>query len=178
VARVIGDFMSMQKILRSLLATRRIAGDMPATSVGRARPHAESGMTIVEVMIAMAVIAVGALSALSTLTGSSALDDELKERAVAVRAAMSKMESIAAYDYNNQITNLVNYWTATAQQTFSVEGLAAPVAQNGTALPHGSIAFNTADPNRIRVTVTVSWTTRQGQTKTLSLPRVFTEVIK
>src|SRR5262245_20830028 len=169
--------MSTQEFSCSPLATTRISGETPAASIARNRAHRESGMTIVEVMIAMAVIAVGALSALSTLTGSSALDDELKERAVAVRAAMSKMESIAAYDYNDQITNLVNYWSATAQKTFNVEGLAPPIGANGIAKPNGLIEFNTADPMRIRATVTVSWLTRQGQAKSISLPRVFTEVV-
>jgi Tfp pilus assembly protein PilV len=134
-------------------------------------------MTILEVMIAMTVIAVGALSAVSTLTRSSALDSDLRERGVALRAAMSKMESVVAYDYNNQITNLVNYWTQAANSTFTVEGLANPVAANGASQPHGAIAFDTTDPQRIRVTVTVNWQTRQGQARSFSLPRTLTEVV-
>ena len=68
----------------------------------------ESGMTLVEVMLAITVLAVGAFSALSTLTNAMALDEELKERATAMRAAMTKIESIVAYDYNDNINNLVN----------------------------------------------------------------------
>src|SRR5215203_474195 len=54
----------------------------------------QSGMTIVEVMLAMTVLAVGAFSALSTLTGAMALDEDLKERATAMRAAMFTVEGL------------------------------------------------------------------------------------
>lgn len=137
----------------------------------------QSGTTILEVMIGITVLAVGALAALSTLTSSSALDDDLKERSTAVRAAMSKMEAIAAYDYNDQITNLVNYWSLPANKDFQVDGIAPLPGAGGLPSPHGSISFNTADPDRIQVTVTVSWLTRHGNTRSFSLPRTMTEVV-
>src|SRR5207247_2178886 len=59
----------------------------------------EGGFTVVESMIAIGVLAVAAFSALATLNRSTALDETLRERSIALRAAMSKMESIAAYDY-------------------------------------------------------------------------------
>jgi hypothetical protein len=125
-------------------------------------------------MIAVAVLAVGAFSALSTLTGSSALDEELKERSIALRAAMTRMESIVAYDYDDDIDNLVNYWTQQPNAAFTVEGLGTP----GPNVPHGSVAINSADPLRIVVTVTVNWWARGGQAKTLSLQHVMTEVVE
>jgi prepilin-type N-terminal cleavage/methylation domain-containing protein len=133
----------------------------------------ESGMTLVEVMLAITVLAVGAFSALSTLTNAMALDEELKERGTAMRAAMTKIESIVAYDYNNNINNLVNYWSQTANKAFVVEGLKG---QNGAA-KQGSITFNTTDPARIRVNVTINWETRKGQNRALSLPITLTEVV-
>lgn len=133
----------------------------------------ESGMTLVEVMLAITVLAVGAFSALSTLTNAMALDEELKERATAMRAAMSKIESIAAYDYNNNINNLVNYWNQAANKDFVVEGLKG---QNGAAQP-GSITIDTTDPARIRIAVTIRWETRKGAQRVLSLPITLTEVV-
>jgi len=127
-------------------------------------------MTIVEVMLAMTEITIGALSAISTLTQSSSLDGDLKERSIALRAAMSKVELIAAYDYNDKISNLVNYWQQPANSTFTVEGLAPPIV-GGLTTPHGSITFDTTDPLRLGVTVTVEWRTRQGQARTFTLPR-------
>jgi Tfp pilus assembly protein PilV len=144
----------------------------PARALDRPR-KSEAGTSIVEVMIAITVIAVGALTALSTLTGASALDEDIKERSVALRAALSKMESIAAYDYSDQITNLTTHWTTSPNSTFAVEGLAA--AGGGAA--QGTIAFDTTDALRIRATVTVNWVTRNGAPRALSLPRTFTEVI-
>jgi prepilin-type N-terminal cleavage/methylation domain-containing protein len=138
----------------------------------------EGGMTIIETMIAMVVLSVGALSAISTLTKSTALDDDLKERSIALRAAMSKMESIVAYDYNDQIANLVAYWQLNANKDFTVDGLKPQTAPNGAVQPVGSIAFDNTDPQRIVATVTVNWVTRQGLARTLSLPRTVTEVVK
>jgi type II secretory pathway pseudopilin PulG len=130
-------------------------------------------MSLVEVMLALTVLTVGAFSALSTLTSAMALDEDLKERAIAMRAAMSKIESIVAYDYNNDINNLVNYWNQTANNSFEVEHLKA---QNGFP-QQGSITINTTDPDRIRLTVTIRWQTRQNQARSLSLPIILTEVV-
>jgi Tfp pilus assembly protein PilV len=130
-------------------------------------------MSLVEVMLALTVLTVGAFSALSTLTSAMALDEDLKERSIAMRAAMSKIESIVAYDYNNDINNLVNYWNLAANNSFEVEHLKA---QNG--LPQqGSITIDTTDPDRIRLTVTIRWQSRQNQARSLSLPIILTEVV-
>jgi Tfp pilus assembly protein PilV len=137
-------------------------------------PSAESGLTIVEALIAVAVLAVGAFSTLTTLTSSSALDENLKERSLALRAVMSRMESVMAYDYDDDIDNLVNFWTQPANSTFAVEGLAGP-AKN---VDGGSVAVNTADPERIVVTVRVDWTSRSGEAKSLAIQHVMTEVIE
>ena len=149
----------------------------PTSTLRRGAASAESGMTIVEVVLAMTVITIGALSAISTLSQSSALDGDLKERSIALRAAMSKVEVIAAYDYNNNINNLVTFWQQPANSTFTVEGLAAPLVA-GVPEPHGSIAIDTSIPFQIGITVTVNWRTRQGQARTLVLPRTLTEYIK
>src|SRR4029079_522921 len=136
-------------------------------------PAAESGMTLVEVMLALTVLAIGAFSALSTLTRAMALDDDLKERATALRAAMSKIESIVAYDYNNNINNLVNYWQQNANKDFTVEGLAPQ-----TGVPkQGGITWDTSDPARIVATVTIRWATRNGLARSLALRVTLTEVV-
>jgi type II secretory pathway pseudopilin PulG len=131
-------------------------------------------MSIVEALIAIAVLAVGAVSALTTMTGSRALDDEIRERSLAVRSAMTRMESVMGYDYDGDIDNLVNFWTQQPNAWFTVDGLAPP-AGGGQG---GAVAINTADPQRIVVTVTVNWTTRAGEARTLALQHVMTEVIE
>lgn len=161
-------------MLTSFSKRHRASLEVSALRRSGQRSHAaEGGFTLIETMIAITVLAVAAFSALTTLTGSSKLDETLRERSIALRAAMTKMESIQAYDYADHITNLTSYWSQVANSTFTVEGLRNP-AGNG---PHGSITFNTADPLRIKVTVTVSWRTRFGEARTVSLPATMTEIV-
>ena len=96
-------------MLTSFKKRRAAQASVPAGPFGRRGSHSradrDGGFTVVESMIAISVLAIAAFSALTTLTRSSSLDETLKERSVALRAAMSKMESIAAYDYADNITN-------------------------------------------------------------------------
>jgi len=142
------------------------------TRNAKASPSGEGGFTIVEAMIAIAVLAVAAFSALTTLTSSSALDEDLKGRSVALRAAITQMESVMAYDYSDDIGNLVTFFTQPANSTFNVDGLAAPAAG-----AQGAIVLDTTDPDRILVTVTVRWSTKTGAARALSLQHVMTEVV-
>jgi prepilin-type N-terminal cleavage/methylation domain-containing protein len=132
----------------------------------------EGGFTVVESMIAISVLAIAAFSALTTLNRSTLLDENLRERSIALRAAMTRMESIAAYDYQDHIVNLTNYWSQAANSTFTVDGLRPPAAGS-----QGTVTINNADPQRIVFTVTVSWRTRNGENRSLSLPQTFTEII-
>lgn len=126
----------------------------------------------------MTVVAVGVLSALTSLTSSVALDEELAQRSVALRAAVSRMEAVLAYDYATGPEELVAYWSDPARSTFDVDGLRRPASEDGGEPPPcGAVSFDATDPVRIGVTVTVSWRSRGGS-RSLSLPTTITAVVK
>jgi hypothetical protein len=104
------------------------------------------------------------------------VDEELRERAVAHRAAVSRMEEALGYDYQGNIQNLLTWIQQPANATFTVEGLAPPAASGGGPAPApGTVAIDASDPLRVRITVTVSWSGRRGQRR-LELPMTVTEV--
>lgn len=133
-------------------------------------------MTLVEVMIACVVITTGVLAALGTLATSTNLDAELAERSTALRAASTKMEAVLAYDYGTSIQNLATYWALPANATFTVDRLPASADDDGTTVPQGAVNVDATDPDRVAVTVTITWPARRG-TRTLSLPAFLTEVV-
>lgn len=145
-------------------------------------PAPEAGMTLLELVIAVGVLSVGALATLGTMTTSAEVDEEMRERSIALRAAVSRLESIVAYDYDDDIQNLVTWAQLPANSSFTVDGLAPPEAAGGgpvlVANPtHGTVTVDAADPDRIRFIVTVSWSGRRGQ-RTLSVPTTVTEVLQ
>jgi Tfp pilus assembly protein PilV len=148
----------------------------PRGSAGRRR-RGQRGISLVEVITACTVIVVGALAALGTLVSSVTLETELAQRAVALRAASTKMETILAYDYGDSISNLKTHWELQANQTFSIDGLPTNVTdKTGATAPQGSITLDVTDPERTSIVVTVTWTARNGQ-RTLTLPTILTEVV-
>ncbi len=139
----------------------------------------EAGMTLVEVTIAVAVLGIGALVSLSVMGSTAQVDEEMRERATALRAALTRVETVMAYDYGDDIQDLIDYWTQPANASFTVEGLAPPAAGvvdlPNEAPAHGSIAVDATDPQRILVTVSVAWSGRRGQ-RSLALPITLTEI--
>lgn len=131
-------------------------------------------MTLVEVSIAVIVLAIGAIAAIGAMTASSEVDEEMRERATALRAAVTRLEGVLGYDYNGDIQTLLNWVALPGNASFTVEGLTAPAP--GGATPHGTVAVDATDPERILVTVTVAWSGRRGQ-RQLALPMTLTEVI-
>ncbi len=151
--------------------TRRRRGLPPVTRPRRS----DAGVTLVEVTIAIMVLTVATTSALSTLVASTVIDKELKERSVALRAAVSKMETVLAYDYAGNIDNLVSYWAQSSKATFAVAELRPTIGQTGQPDPQGSVAIDATDHNRIVITVTIRWLGTRGA-RTFALPMVVTEV--
>ncbi len=137
--------------------------------------RAEAGITLVEAALALVVLTVATVSALGTLVASTSLDQELKERSIALRAAVSKMEAIVAYDYAGNIDSLINYWVQPSNATFTVAELRPQTDVGGTNLPQGVVTFDSTDHDRISVTVTIRWQGRRGP-RSLTLPMTLTEV--
>jgi len=138
---------------------------------------------MVEVTVAMIVVTLGALTALSCMVTTSEVDNELKERGIALRAAMSQMERILAYDYQGDVNNLVTWAATPSVASFTVDDLkpagsavAASAGALGSSVGQGTVAVDTTDPDRISVTVTVAWQGRRGSARTLTLPVTLSEL--
>jgi len=130
-------------------------------------------MTLIEVLVATALIGIGTLSALTTMVGSAALDEELRERSAAVRAATSRMSEVLAYDYGDDLDVFVAHWTGAAAATFDVDGL-EPLAGQPSC---GAVEVDDSDPERVIVTVAVRWRSRKGD-RSFEMPMVVTEIRK
>jgi hypothetical protein len=127
----------------------------------------------------MVLISIGALCTLSTMLTSSALDEELRERATALEAAAGVLEAIRCFDYGTDIQNLQNHWSDPANAVFEVPGLpprfAGSPGSGVTQLPQGAVQVDSSDPERIRFMVQVSWRARRGD-RSITLSSVHTEV--
>ncbi|MAG57969.1 MAG: hypothetical protein CMJ83_16920 [Planctomycetes bacterium] len=134
-------------------------------------------MTIIEVVVSLSIVTVGAMMALSCLVTTWATDGELRERAVALRAARSAIERVVAFDYDDDIQNLVAFYADPANNLFVIEDLVpAGIPDEGPAVGQGTITVDGTDPDRIVVTVAITWEGRRGPRR-LALPLTLTEVI-
>ena len=137
-------------------------------------------MALIESMLAMAVLSVAALAALGSMTQTSAYDDDVKERALALRAAQQALEEVTSYDWGTDFQNFIDHWSDESNTVFTVQGLEPPKAASttysaATADNPGKIVIDAADPTRIKIAVTIRWWSR-GENRILQLPFTFGEV--
>ncbi len=126
--------------------------------------QADHGLSLVETMVAMAVLAMASLGAVSSLLMTAGVDEALRERTIALRAATSRMESILAYDYGDDINNLVTHLAQPKETFFQVAGLSSPELTDlslaaqakvpaGETPQSGLVDVDATDPQRIRATI-------------------------
>ena len=140
----------------------------------------EAGFTLIEVVLALVVVSVGALVTFSTMTTTANVDEGLHERGIALRGILAAQERVLAWDYEGDIQQLVDHFSDPANATFEVEDLTPP--EGGMLAPGfpvegglGTIAWDASDSDRLVLTVTVAWQSRKGP-QSMSLPRIITEV--
>ena len=110
------------------------------------------GFTLLEVMIALAVIAVALFAALSMILQTASAKESMREQEIAKEAASAKLEEIKARTFA-QIYSTYN------GAAFTVAGLNAPT---GTGRGLGSVAIDSTNPNLYEITVTIRWKGTQG----------------
>jgi len=164
------------------------------------RHKGAAGMTLFEVMVSVAVLSIGALVAVASMTTTSQVDAAISDRAVALRAALAQMEKVKSFDYGSDFQDFIDHWTDPANATFTVDALAAPVAEfrdkplgttggtnytqsggtgsttYGSAPPQGQVVCDATDPNRVEIRIAVNWKGKAGN-ETLSIPMTFTGVV-
>lgn len=175
--------------MRSLEAPRWPLPDRgcrPALPRGHRRA---AGMTLFEVMVSVAVLSIGALVAVGSMTTTSQVDAAISERAIALRAALAQMEKVKSFDYGSDFQDFIDHWSDPVNQSFTVDALPAPESllrdkptgttggtNTGGGLPHGSLLCDATDPNRVEIRVGVNWKGKAG-TEGISIPMTFTGVI-
>lgn len=112
----------------------------------------QRGFTLLEVMIAMVVIAIALFAAISMIFHTSTAKETMREQEIAKEAASAKIEEIKAHAFD-QIFSTYN------GASFTVTGLNAP---SGAGKGLGSVAVDSTNPNLYEVTVTIRWRGVQG----------------
>ena len=147
----------------------------------------DHGLSLVETVAAMAVLAIASLGAVSSLLMTAGVDEALRERTIALRAATSRMESILAYDYGDDINNLVTHLAQPEETFFQVAGLSSPELTDlslaaqakvplGETPQSGQVEVDATDPQRIRATIRVNWRSRSGEARSVNLPMTISAV--
>ena len=153
------------------------------------RKAGQGGMGLVESVSALSILSFAALGVVSSMLSTAGVDEAMRERTVALRAATSRMEVILAHDYQNDITDLVAFLQQPDQALFEVEELSPPMlsvldpaAQAmvplGQAPPCGRTVVDDSDTQRVRITVTINWTSRTGEARRLRVPTTVSAVIR
>ena len=162
----------------------RLKHDLPEPPLAAA----QAGLSLIEVITANSVLGLTLMGSISSLLGMASLDDTLRDHTAAVRAASSRMEAIMAFDYEGDITKLVDYLGQPDQAIFSVEKLNRPEVQslNPTlvelmplnAEPEcGGVIVDASDPQRVSVTVSVNYRSRSGKSRSFTLPMTVSSVV-
>ena len=108
-----------------------------------------SGLTLLEVMIATAILVIAISGLLATFTGLFSLNENARNLSLAIISAQDKMEEIRESNFNN-IYNTYN------NASFDVAGFDPGEAK-------GSISIDNSDPDLLEVYASVSWRERSNR---------------
>ncbi len=146
----------------------------PAASSKRIKAK-QRGFSLIEAVLALSVLSVGVLASVSALASSTISEVMVAEESRAMRAALARLEAVSASDPTLTLAQLATSLAAPAAASFTVDELSQPII-GGVAAAHGSLTTDLSDPNLLRVTATVRWTSR-GTTRTISLSNAVAETI-
>lgn len=131
----------------------------------RAARHRTRGISLVEALVALAVMAFGTLAVLGVQTSLRMNGDIAKQRSEAVRIAQETLEDLRSFqslnDYRNLIASAANQAVqgyATANTTYTV-----------TTRVTDTAAADLTNPRRKGVVVRVDWLDRTGLTQRVQL---------
>ncbi len=134
---------------------------------GGRRVSPRSGFSLVELVIAMAVLAIALLALMSSIFSSSHLVDTSRERTLAYEAARSKIEEMRNYTHCLTYNNLYNYYRVSPNNTAGATGL-NPVLVSGVAQPILSISFPQSGNNLTEAPGSAVLATALGMPKDLN----------
>ena len=140
----------------------------------RAKKRGESGLSLIELMIALAVIGIALLAMLTMMLNSMNLKEVQRQRALAKQATVAKLEEIKAQDFD--FINL-QYGPGGPDNTFTVDGLLNPANQAifGDIQARGVIAIDATNPDLLDLRVVVTWEGVGGHLLTYEGRSMYTE---
>lgn len=114
-----------------------------------ARKNSKSGFTLLELMIAVAVIIIALAGLLAVFSHLMYLNENARKLTLAVTACQDKLEEMR----NSNFSTLYATYNGTS---FNPNGFSAGEAK-------GAISINNSNPNLLQVCVNVSWRTRSNR---------------
>jgi prepilin-type N-terminal cleavage/methylation domain-containing protein len=118
--------------------------------------HAHQGLSLVEVMVAMAILVVGLMSLMGAMTTANEVKNRQRSQGLALEAVQAEIEKIQAMTYT-QVASTI------------------PLEPSGLAFPVAGLRLRTGDPvaggitrradstsNLLHLTFTVNWVDVQG----------------
>ena len=119
----------------------------------RKKSAGTAGFSLIEVVFAGTILTIVALSLMATLTTNIQADNASRNRDVARIAAQGRLETVLAWADYFTIDDTFD------DTTFGVDPLTGPAAIGPNP---GRVFIDTTNPNLLRITVRVDWTTPVG----------------
>ncbi len=135
---------------------------------------AGKGFSMVELMVAVAIIAIALVSLISVIVTNIKLDDMTRELIVATNAANLELERLRGVNYNTGIKNLLD-GSEELKLAFDIRGLRHIPAAADPHLSDGipGYVFIKAEPgtdcNVVNIQVIVDWLGADGNRKSIEL---------
>lgn len=117
-----------------------------------ARLRTQSGFTLIEIIISLAIIVVGVMGLMATYIYMSTASSAADETTVVMNAARAKIDEINGMTFSNVITTYQNKVV-----TFAVPGILPSPAGQATATVVGTL------PTVLELTVTINWSGATGE---------------
>lgn len=139
----------------------------------------QRGISIVELMVALAVIAIALFALISMITHTVAIKEAQKELSIAKQAAATKLEEIKSILYStiagtysaassttyNDVDNVTTY--SLPNNLFPVKGLNRPVTPDTTFVTskegQGKITIDATNAELLDITVEIKWNGIRGE---------------
>jgi prepilin-type N-terminal cleavage/methylation domain-containing protein len=121
----------------------------------RARPRCDRGLTLLEVIIALAVLAAALFAIFSMILHTMQAKESMRELAVAKEAAAAKIEEIKSQSW----ANIPGF--ATGSVPLPVAGLTDPAGPSGQG--RCTITIDTTNQEVYQVAVRIEWKGSAGQ---------------
>jgi type II secretory pathway pseudopilin PulG len=123
----------------------------------------ESGLSLLEVMIALAIIAFAIFAIMSMILGTMAAQEAMRELQTAKEAAAQKIEQIKSTDFQTALTTYPPVVPPTTPPQFPVAGLVDTSYPDKIA--RGSVITQIdANQTLMDILVSITWKGRKGTT--------------